>query len=177
MPSIQHSFPLRCSCASYCFTLSYELYLSSFLVCWSFPSPLLQVPLHPGPMFTKFCWSCFPLMRRTSAWTMVRLSAAYAFDHSWKWDIPTPCRRCSCFQWCFVSIAYSLLGPLMFLLTTSFLFLSGSQLLRFCCPLSPVTSLPSGLWLPWKLPPQRILVGLVLWLAVESDRCNWWWDS
>ena len=71
-----------------------------------------------------------------------------------------PVAWCSCFQWCLVSVAYSLLGPLMFLQITSFLSLSGSQLLQFCCLLSPATSLPSGILLPWNIQQQRILVSI-----------------
>ena len=96
-------------------------------------------------------------VRRTSAWTMVRPSAADAFDHCRKWDIPTPCHLVFVFpMMCLVCVAFSLLGPLMFLHTTSFLSLFGSQLLQFCCLPSPATSFGY-----LDLPPQRILASLV----------------
>ena len=142
-----------------------------FLLLFS-KSHFIQAPCLPSSVDLAFLWCGALLLGPWCAFLLLTPLITPGNE-----TFPHPVARCSCFQWCLVSIAYSLLGPLMFLLTTSFLFLSGSQLLRFCCPLSPVTSLPSGLWLPWKLPPQRILVGLVLWLAVESDRCNWWWDS
>ena len=44
----------------------------------------------PSSVDLAFLWSSS--VRYTSAWTMVRLSAAGPFDHCWKWDIPTPCR-------------------------------------------------------------------------------------
>lgn len=87
---------------------------------------------------------------------------------------PLPVAQFVCFQWCFESIACSLLGSLMFLLTTFFLSLSGSKLVQFCCPPSPVTFLTSSVWIPWTFPPQRILVSVnVRSYCVVSDRCKW----
>ena len=77
---------------------------------------------------------------------------------------PFPVARCSCFQWCLARkcsirsawstgvFAYHFLPVLVWI-----------PALRFCCLPSPVTSLPNGIWLPLNLPPQRILVSLVVW--------------
>lgn len=50
----------------------------------------IQAPCLPSSDALAFRWSSCVLL--TSAWTLVRLSVADAFDHCWKCDISTPCR-------------------------------------------------------------------------------------
>ena len=57
--------------------------------CRSGRSHLIKAPCFISSVDLAFLWSSS--VRRTSAWTMVRPSAADAFDHCRKWDIPTPC--------------------------------------------------------------------------------------
>ena len=122
-------------------------------------SHFIQAPCFPCFVYLAFLW--FSSVQRISAWTMVRFSAADAFATAVNETFLHSLARCSCVQWCIVIV--TLLGPLIFLQTTSFLSLSGSQLLQFCCLLNPPTSLKNGIWLPWNLPPQGILLSLVVW--------------
>lgn len=84
--------------------------------------------------------------------------------------------QCLWFQWFLVSAAYSLLCPLVFLLTTFFLFL-----FEFC------SSNPAICWV-FKSHHQSAFRYYELfhhsgnwypalgWVAVESSWCKWWWS-
>ena len=66
----------------------------------------IQAPCYPSFVYVAFPWSSS--VCSTSIWARVSLSAAEAFGHCWKWEIPTPCRpvlvfpmmfcRCSMFS-------------------------------------------------------------------------------
>ena len=66
---------------------------------------------------------------------------------------PMMSRKCSIFSaWSTDVFADHFLPVLVWIPAPGILFL-----------LNPATSLPSGIWLPWNLPPQRILVSLFAW--------------
>ena len=115
-------------------------------------SHFIQAPCFPCTVDLAFLWSSS--VRRTSVWTMVRLSAL-TLDHWRKCDILTPCRPVFVFTMmsrkCNLPSAWS---------TDVFAdhFLSVLAAPAILLSLSPATSLPSGIWLPWNLPPQMILV-------------------
>lgn len=112
----------------------------------------IQAPCLPSSDALAFRWS--PYMLLTSAWTIMRLSVADAFDNCWKCESPTPCRPDLVFS--MISRKFSIL---LCLVHWCFRWpFSSFPCLKHCHLPNFLMSSPVGVWI---FPPPKKLVCVI----------------